>query len=214
MPTYRIGRRTDNDIVIDEPSISRRHAELFDVGDGTYRLRDLESRMGTLVRGPDGWNPVDLIEVDAKTPIRLGNYRTTVAELLVLQGRQPQPAGRGGGGYETAPRFRLRYIILGGLAVIVLAIAAVAVFWGDVPKQRFVEICVASGKVPSLCNCWADAFEPNSELRGAARGRRGDQARRRLRPDESDPAREIRRARALRQIALSRHPIAARDGRP
>jgi FHA domain len=161
MPTYRIGRRTDNDIIIDEPSISRRHAELFDVGDGTYRLRDLESRMGTLVRGPDGWNPIDLIEVDAKTPIRLGNYRTTVAELLVLQGRQPQPAGRSGGGYETAPHFRLRYIILGGLAVIVLGIAAVAVFWGDVPKQRFVEICVASGKVPSLCNCWADAFEPN-----------------------------------------------------
>ena len=162
MPTYRIGRRTDNDIVIDEPSISRRHAELFDVGDGTYRLRDLESRMGTLVRGPDGWNPIDLAEVDAKTPLRLGNYRTTVAELLVLQGRQPHPTGRSsGGGYEQAPRFRLRYVILGALAVIVLAVAAVVVFWGDVPKQRFVEICVASGKVPSLCSCWADALAPN-----------------------------------------------------
>ena len=161
MPTYRIGRRTDNDIVIDEPSISRRHAELFDVGDGTYRLRDLESRMGTLVRGPDGWNPIDLIEVDAKTPIRLGNYRTTVAELLVLQGRQPLPTARGGGGYEQAPKFRIRYVLLGGLVVIVLAVAGVAIFWGDVPKQRFVEICVASGKVPSLCSCWADAFEPN-----------------------------------------------------
>jgi hypothetical protein len=159
MPTYRIGRRTDNDIVIDEPSISRRHAELFDVGDGTYRLRDLESRMGTLVRGPDGWNPIDLVEVDAKTPIRLGNYRTTVAELLVLQGRQPQAPVHGG--YDQPSRFRIRYVLLGGLAVVVLGIAAVVVFWGDVPKQRFVEICMASGKVPSLCNCWADAFEPN-----------------------------------------------------
>jgi hypothetical protein len=157
MPTYRIGRRTDNDIVIDEPSISRRHAELFDVGDGTYRLRDLESRMGTLVRGPDGWNPIDLVEVDAKTPIRLGNYKTTVAELLVLQSRQPHPAGYG---YDQ-PRVRLRWVLLGGVGVAVLAVVAVVAFWGDVPKQRFVEICVASGKVPSLCSCWADAFEPN-----------------------------------------------------
>ena len=94
MPTYRIGRRTDNDIVIDEPSISRRHAELFDVGDGTYRLRDLESRMGTLVRGPSGWNPIDLVEVDSKTPIRLGNYKTTVAELLVMQSRAPVAVSR------------------------------------------------------------------------------------------------------------------------
>jgi hypothetical protein len=158
MPTYRIGRRTDNDIVIDEPSISRRHAELFDVGDGTYRLRDLESRMGTLVRGPDGWSPIDLVEVDAKTPIRLGNYKTTVAELLVLQSRQPHPAGHG---YDQAPRVRLRWLLLGGVGVAVLAVVAVVAFWGDVPKQRFVEICVASGKVPSLCSCWADAFEPN-----------------------------------------------------
>jgi len=157
MPTYRIGRRTDNDIVIDEPSISRRHAELFDVGDGTYRLRDLESRMGTLVRGPDGLNPIDLVEVDAKTPIRLGNYKTTVAELLVLQSRQPHPAGYG---YDQ-PRVRLRWVLLGGVGVAVLAVVAVVAFWGDVPKQRFVEICVASGKVPSLCSCWADAFEPN-----------------------------------------------------
>jgi FHA domain len=159
MPTYRIGRRTDNDIVIDEPSISRRHAELFDVGDGTYRLRDLESRMGTLVRGADGWNPIDLIEVDAKTPIRLGNYRTTVSELLVLQSHPTAAPSRGN--YDAPVKSRLRMIILGGAGVVVLAIAAVVLFWGDVPKQRFVEICVASGKVPSLCNCWADAFDPN-----------------------------------------------------
>lgn len=158
MPTYRIGRRTDNDIVIDEPSISRRHAELFDVGDGTYRLRDLESRMGTLVRGPDGWNAIDLVEVDAKTPIRLGNYKTTVADLLLLQSRQPHPAARG---IEPPARRRFRWGLVGGIAVVAAAVVAVFVFWGDVPKQRFVEICVASGKVPALCSCWADAFEPN-----------------------------------------------------
>jgi hypothetical protein len=159
MPTYRIGRRTDNDIVIDEPSISRRHAEIFDVGDGTYRLRDLESRMGTLVRGPNGWSPIDLVEVDSKTPIRLGNYKTTVAELLVLQSRPPVAAGRAS--YDGPVKSRLKWLLYGGGVAAVLVVVGIVLFWGDVPKQRFVEVCVASGKVPSLCNCWADAFGPN-----------------------------------------------------
>jgi hypothetical protein len=161
MPTYRIGRRTDNDIVIDEPSISRRHAELFDVGDGTYRLRDLESRMGTLVRGPNGWSPIDLVEIDSKTPIRLGNFKTTVAELLDMHARPPISPGRIG--YDAPVKKRLKWWVYGAGGALVLLIAGVVMFWGDVPKQRFVDICITSGKIPSLCNCWADAFAPNLE---------------------------------------------------
>ena len=162
MPTYRIGRRTDNDIVIDEPSISRRHAELFDVGDGTYRLRDLESRMGTLVRGPNGWSPIDLVEVDSRTPIRLGNYKTTVAELLVMHARPPASPNRIA--YDAPViKKRLKWWVWGGAGAIVVLIAGAIAFWGDVPKQRFVDVCIASGKIPSLCNCWADTFAPNLE---------------------------------------------------
>src|SRR6478672_4040211 len=45
-----IGRAPDNMIVIDDPSVSSRHAQLEQVGD-TYRLKDLDSTNGTKVNG-------------------------------------------------------------------------------------------------------------------------------------------------------------------
>jgi ABC-type multidrug transport system ATPase subunit len=45
--TLRIGRAPDNDVVLDDPNVSRHHAEL--IGGATPRLRDLGSRIGTRV---------------------------------------------------------------------------------------------------------------------------------------------------------------------
>jgi pSer/pThr/pTyr-binding forkhead associated (FHA) protein len=45
-----IGRAPDNMIVIDDPSVSSRHAQMELVGE-TYRLKDLESTKGTKVNG-------------------------------------------------------------------------------------------------------------------------------------------------------------------
>lgn len=45
-----IGRAPDNAIVIDDPSVSSRHAQLELSGE-TYRLKDLESTNGTRVNG-------------------------------------------------------------------------------------------------------------------------------------------------------------------
>lgn len=49
-PVARIGRGADNDVVIDDDSVSARHARLeFD--EGAWRLIDLESTNGTYVEG-------------------------------------------------------------------------------------------------------------------------------------------------------------------
>src|SRR5207248_4123466 len=45
-----IGRAPDNMIVIDDPSVSNRHAQMELAGE-TYRLKDLESTNGTRVNG-------------------------------------------------------------------------------------------------------------------------------------------------------------------
>jgi pSer/pThr/pTyr-binding forkhead associated (FHA) protein len=45
-----IGRATDNLILIDDPSVSSRHATMHPVGD-SYRLQDMESTNGTRVNG-------------------------------------------------------------------------------------------------------------------------------------------------------------------
>ncbi|MCT9109033.1 FHA domain-containing protein [Streptomyces mirabilis] len=49
--TVRIGRGTDNDLVIDDLVVSRRHAELLAHPDRTYEILDLGSHNGTFLNG-------------------------------------------------------------------------------------------------------------------------------------------------------------------
>ncbi|MFF3244592.1 FHA domain-containing protein [Streptomyces sp. NPDC002870] len=49
--TVRIGRESDNDLVIDDLVVSRRHAELRALPDGTYEIVDLGSHNGTFLNG-------------------------------------------------------------------------------------------------------------------------------------------------------------------
>jgi len=96
---YRIGRAETNDIVINEPTVSREHAELIELGRGFYSIRDLGSSYGTSVRQGADWSLVTAAEVRRDTPLRIGEMETTVAELL----RDIDPrAGRSGEG-SAAP---------------------------------------------------------------------------------------------------------------
>ena len=50
LPFINMGRRLENNIVIDDPRVSRYHAQLKAV-DGNYELTDLNSSGGTFVNG-------------------------------------------------------------------------------------------------------------------------------------------------------------------
>ena len=86
MTSYTIGRGADNDIIIDEPSISRRHAELIAEPDGRYRLKDLGSSNGTHIQHDGGWQTLgdDAFEIEDGMAIRMGQKITTLAGLLDL----------------------------------------------------------------------------------------------------------------------------------
>ncbi|MEU6060842.1 ATP-binding cassette domain-containing protein [Streptomyces sp. NPDC047097] len=49
--TVRIGRGPDNDLVLDDLTVSRSHAELLVQSDGTYWIHDLGSHNGTFLNG-------------------------------------------------------------------------------------------------------------------------------------------------------------------
>lgn len=49
--TVRIGRGADNDMVVDDLVVSRRHAELWAHPDGRYEIVDLGSHNGTFLNG-------------------------------------------------------------------------------------------------------------------------------------------------------------------
>ncbi|MEV6677225.1 FHA domain-containing protein [Streptomyces erythrochromogenes] len=60
----RIGRAVDNDLVIDELDVSRRHAELRALADGSYEIADLGSHNGTYLNGAPVTGAVPLTEGD------------------------------------------------------------------------------------------------------------------------------------------------------
>jgi pSer/pThr/pTyr-binding forkhead associated (FHA) protein len=84
--TVQIGRDDDNDITVNSELISRRHAVLT-WKSGTFELRDLGSRNGTLVNGQICQTPVLLQEADV---IDIGTARFTFS-LVHLNEPAPSP---------------------------------------------------------------------------------------------------------------------------
>ncbi|MER5183529.1 FHA domain-containing protein [Streptomyces sp. NPDC002896] len=67
--TVRIGRADDNDLVVDDLVVSRRHAELHAHHDGTYEIIDLGSHNGTFLNG----QPVDHAQVSEGDIVGIGH---------------------------------------------------------------------------------------------------------------------------------------------
>ncbi|MBF6468076.1 FHA domain-containing protein [Nocardia beijingensis] len=65
----RIGRGADNDIVVPDLMVSRRHAELQVIGPGRYRIVDLDSHNGTYVNG----SRVESMELSESDLIGMGH---------------------------------------------------------------------------------------------------------------------------------------------
>ena len=118
--TYLVGRSNSTipcDIAIpaSETSVSRKHLELTVTADGRYYVVHVHSRNKTKAYRDGRWTPVaqDFVELD--TPLRLGEYETTVRHLLGMLAPapaqpevqpEPQPASpppENGGGYQWDP---------------------------------------------------------------------------------------------------------------
>lgn len=82
MRRYKIGRADTNDIVLTDSTVSREHAELVELGEGRFALKDLGSAYGIAIREGDRWVAATEAELGADTPLRLGDLETTVSELL------------------------------------------------------------------------------------------------------------------------------------
>ncbi len=99
-----VGRGADCDVVLDDDSVSRRHAELARDDRGVYRLRDLESGNGTFLDGkPIGKEPA-LVPEGAR--LRFGDV-----ELLFWK----PPAGLTRAGRQK--------LLVGALGAVILAVA-------------------------------------------------------------------------------------------
>ena len=102
--TVRLGRGSDNDIVIDCSSVSIRHAEMERVPGG-YRLRDLGSTNGTKLDG----ERKDLIELKNGLAVKVGDVTfdfllndDELAALAAESPATPSPIIREEGGDDSA----------------------------------------------------------------------------------------------------------------
>ncbi len=73
---YAIGSREDNDIVLPQPDVSRRHAKLA-VGPGSLRIVDLDSKNGTWIDG----RRVTTATFRCGDPVMLSSARFVVVEM-------------------------------------------------------------------------------------------------------------------------------------
>lgn len=92
-----LGRNPGCDVIIAEPSVSRRHAELVMQPDGRWRLTDVGSTHGTYLRQPDGsFQRITEAWVTPNDRFRLGQVSLKVADLLAGVSAEspvtPQPA--------------------------------------------------------------------------------------------------------------------------
>jgi predicted component of type VI protein secretion system len=90
--TYSIGRDEANDIVIEDLSVSRRHARIEELGDGQYIVIDLGSANGCFVQQSEDWQQFTEAEVMATESIMLGEYQTTARDLI-RRVTKPRPPG-------------------------------------------------------------------------------------------------------------------------
>ena len=94
MSKWIVGRNKDCDIVVNFPTVSRRHASFREAGT-EIEVCDLGSTGGTHVRQDGRWTRVERASLAPDEPIRLGDYETTTRALLATAGLE-----LGGGGHE------------------------------------------------------------------------------------------------------------------
>ena len=90
--SYVIGRSPYADVVLADPGIAGRHAEIVATSDGRYHVTDCASETGTWHRAdPEGdWESVRQAFVGPDDELRLGELACTVRSLL---GDQLSPRG-------------------------------------------------------------------------------------------------------------------------
>ncbi len=94
---YRIGRVSDMDIQISDTSVSRVHAELIVTHQGAYHLTDCNSTNGSRVARDGAWVKIRQEFVSATESLSLGDYQTTVQQLIAMVDRGNRDSNAGVG---------------------------------------------------------------------------------------------------------------------
>lgn len=82
MKTYVIGRSKYSDVVIDVPTVSRKHAELTVTRDSKYYLTDCATTSGTFVAGKETWEKITQSFVSLSDTVLFGRHQISVKDIV------------------------------------------------------------------------------------------------------------------------------------
>ena len=85
LESFIVGRSTQSDICLVDPSVSRSHAEITVATDGRHFLTDCKSSLGTYVARNGSWKEITQDFVSENEAVLLGRYQSTIAALLSLR---------------------------------------------------------------------------------------------------------------------------------
>ena len=84
--TFTVGRNAGCEIKLSDASVSRRHAELV-VTKNSYFLTDCKSSYGTSINQNGSWIPIRQANIGLEDSIKLGEYVTSLRDLLTIAQR-------------------------------------------------------------------------------------------------------------------------------
>jgi len=130
MKSITIGRSSENDVVISDQFVSRKHCQIIQDDNGGYRLIDLQSQGGTYVNGVKRHGEVSLNDIDI---VRIGN--STVPWLSYFKDNKPPSTKtlKSGG-------FGIAAFVCGILSIILVAIPFGVIGWQPDRKNRGLAI--------------------------------------------------------------------------
>ncbi|MGE0566000.1 MAG: FHA domain-containing protein [Alphaproteobacteria bacterium] len=159
MRRYLIGRSEHNDIVVQDASVSRQHAELEELSGGRFALRDLGSTYGMALWRDGKWIEVLEVELVVDSRVRLGGFETSPRDLLALARGDGQPVGAASPApqpkHPRAPTHDSRlpasepdehkgksralvWSVAGALAVLLAGLAGAGYFYGPALWNKFM----------------------------------------------------------------------------
>jgi hypothetical protein len=78
LPLTRLGRHPQSDIILDDITVSRRHADIERLADGGYEIRDAGSLNGTYVNG----ERVEKVGLSNGDEVQVGKFRMVFLDAL------------------------------------------------------------------------------------------------------------------------------------
>jgi len=84
MKTYTLGRADNQNIIINEPTISRKHLELIVTKSDKYYVTDCRSSHGTRIAKNGKWEEVLQEFVTAADTLLVGRYKISVEAILAM----------------------------------------------------------------------------------------------------------------------------------